>query len=177
MGAGQFSPAFLPLFAARPDVAEVSLCEIDAGRRTSAAARFGVARTFATFGEALSSNVDAIGLFTPRWTHAPLAIKAMESGKHVYRAVPAALSLEELEQLILAVRSTGMTSCWGRQAFVTEAAFIAGNAGMPRGSTPPGLSRTNRPEEAAKHSRSPTSRPLDPGDAPAGSGHRTRNNE
>jgi len=54
-------------------------------------------RFFATFG------------FTQRWSHAPLAIRALKAGKHVYSAVPAAVTLEELDELVKTVEETGLT--------------------------------------------------------------------
>ena len=53
-------------------------------------------------------GLDAVGVFTPAPLHAWMATSAMKAGKHVISAVPAGLSVEELEQLIDTVRETGM---------------------------------------------------------------------
>ena len=53
-------------------------------------------------------GLDAVGVFTPGPLHAWMAITAMKAGKHVISAVPAGLSVEELERLIDTVRETGM---------------------------------------------------------------------
>lgn len=53
-------------------------------------------------------GLDAVGVFTPAPLHAWMATAAMKAGKHVISAVPAGLSVEELEQLIDTVRKTGM---------------------------------------------------------------------
>ncbi len=53
-------------------------------------------------------NLDAVGVFTPAPLHAWMAIEAMEAGKHVISAVPAALTLDDLERLIDTVKRTGM---------------------------------------------------------------------
>ncbi|MCY4588432.1 MAG: Gfo/Idh/MocA family oxidoreductase [Bryobacterales bacterium] len=53
-------------------------------------------------------GLDAIGVFTPAPLHEWMATTAMKAGKHVISAVPAGLSVEELERLIDTVRETGM---------------------------------------------------------------------
>lgn len=113
VGAGQFAQCFIPLYQAHPLVTEVSLCEIVQARLKEEAGRFGVSRLFDSFEEVISSNVDAVAIFTQRWMHAPMAIAAMKAGKHVYSAVPAATTLEELHELIDTVKRTGMTYMMG----------------------------------------------------------------
>ena len=53
-------------------------------------------------------GLEAVGVFTPAPLHAWMAIEAMEAGKHVVSAVPAALTLGDLERLIETVKRTGM---------------------------------------------------------------------
>jgi hypothetical protein len=54
------------------------------------------------------SEVDAVFVATPAPLHATMAIEALNAGKHVVSAVPAGLSVEELEQLLETVRRTGL---------------------------------------------------------------------
>lgn len=113
IGAGQFSQCFVPLYKTHPLVSEVSLCEVLPERLAASAARLGLARTFACYEDVLKSDVDAVAIFTQRWAHAPMSLQALEAGKHVYSAVPAATTLEELHQLIEAVKRTGLTYMMG----------------------------------------------------------------
>lgn len=113
VGAGQFAPDFIPLYQAHPFVREVSLCEVMPDRLRTVADRFKIARRFASFEEVLKSDVDAVAILTQRWTHAPLALQALRAGKHVYSAVPAATTLEELHDLVEAVKQTGLTYMMG----------------------------------------------------------------
>lgn len=63
-------------------------------------------------------DVDAVALFTHAPRHAEHAIAALRAGKHVLCAVPAAITLEECEALVAAVKETGLvyasaeTSYW-----------------------------------------------------------------
>ncbi|MBM3335646.1 Gfo/Idh/MocA family oxidoreductase [Candidatus Sumerlaeota bacterium] len=52
-------------------------------------------------------NVDAVAVFTPAPLHVYHATQAMLAGKDVISAVPAAMSLEECEQLLECVKKTG----------------------------------------------------------------------
>jgi len=113
VGAGGFSRCFLPLFQAHPLVSEVSLCEILPGRLEEMASRHRIARTFSSYEDVLKSDVDAVAIFTQRFNHAPMALRALNAGKHVYCAVPAATTLDELHELIEAVKRTGLTYMMG----------------------------------------------------------------
>lgn len=52
-------------------------------------------------------GVDAAYIATPHFLHAPLAIAAMEAGKHVLVEKPIACTLEQADQMIAAARKTG----------------------------------------------------------------------
>lgn len=117
LGAGPFANHFIPLFKAHPMVADVYLAERMEERRESTSKKFCLATTFDDFEDLLKSNVDAVGIFSQRWTHAPLAIKAMRAGKHVFSAVPAAITLEELEELIATVKETGQLYILGETSY------------------------------------------------------------
>ena len=113
LGGGSFAREFIPLFAAHPDVSEVVLAEVLPERRREVAQRFAIRRTCSTLDELLATDVDAVAIFTQRWMHAPQAIAALLAGKHVYSAVPAAVSIPELRDLVATVESTGRTYMMG----------------------------------------------------------------
>lgn len=51
-------------------------------------------------------DIDAVGVFTPIKLHAAMAIAAMKAGKHVLSEVPAAVTIEECEQLVRTAEQT-----------------------------------------------------------------------
>jgi predicted dehydrogenase len=53
-------------------------------------------------------GLDAVAVFTPAPLHAWMAVTAMNEGKHVISAVPAAMTEEELADILQAVKKTGM---------------------------------------------------------------------
>ncbi|MFH1085714.1 MAG: Gfo/Idh/MocA family oxidoreductase, partial [Chloroflexota bacterium] len=116
-GTGQFAPSFIRLFQAHPQVSEVCIAELFPERRALVAERFGIRRAYATLDELCASNVDAIALLTQRWLHGPQALQALRAGKHVYSAVPAAITLAELGALVAEVGRSGLTYMLGETSY------------------------------------------------------------
>jgi predicted dehydrogenase len=56
-----------------------------------------------------SSEVDAVVISTPHYTHAPLAIAAAKAGKHVMVEKPIACTLEQADAMIAACKEAGVT--------------------------------------------------------------------
>lgn len=117
LGAGGFASSFLPLFKAHPLVEEVVIAEAFPERRREQAERFGIGRAYASLGELCASDVDAIAIFTQRWLHGPQAVQALRAGKHVYSAVPAAVTREEMTSLVETVAQTGLTYMLGETSW------------------------------------------------------------
>jgi predicted dehydrogenase len=118
VGCGGFGRSFIELLQQHPLAAGVVLCERRADVLAETAKEHGIERTTQDFEELLGmSDVDAVAIFTQRWSHAPMAIKALKAGKHVYSAVPAAVTLEEMEALVKTVEETGLTYCLGETSF------------------------------------------------------------
>jgi len=62
-------------------------------------------------------NVDAVAVFTPAPLHVPMAVDALEAGKHVISAVPAGMSEQECVKLLETVRRTGMLYMMAETSF------------------------------------------------------------
>jgi len=99
-GLGQFAPSFIPLFQAHPGVEDVAVADIIPERVERAKEQFGVERGYAGLDELLEADIDAVVLLTQRHLHGPQAIRALESGKHLYCAVPIAQSIDEIKRII-----------------------------------------------------------------------------
>jgi predicted dehydrogenase len=91
-----------------PNAVVAAVCDIrpDRLKRLSQVYRCGAA--YKDFRALLRHpELDAVGVFTPAPLHFWMATEAMKAGKHVISAVPAGMSLEEIERLIECVKSTG----------------------------------------------------------------------
>ncbi|GAA3207813.1 hypothetical protein GCM10020256_03730 [Streptomyces thermocoprophilus] len=80
VGAGQFSARFAELFAAHPGVAAVHVADLLPERAERLVAAEGLAGTFPSYEAVLDSPaIDAVALFTQRWTHGPLVLAALRA--------------------------------------------------------------------------------------------------
>lgn len=94
VGLGAFGKAFAPLFKSHPLVDRVALCDREPERVKKFADdpfyrdKFNARDAFASLDEICKSDLDALVIITQPWLHAPQCVQALESGKHVYSAVP-----------------------------------------------------------------------------------------
>jgi predicted dehydrogenase len=73
----------------------------------------------------LTDDVEAIGIFTGAPDHVRHAELALNHGKHVISAVPAAMTLEECERLVAAVEKTGLTYMMAETSYYQQATISA----------------------------------------------------
>ena len=94
VGLGSFGCSFADLFKSHPLVDRVGLCDLEPERmekfakKESWADKFDRKDMYDSFDDICASDLDALVVITQPWLHAPQCVKAMESGKHVYSAVP-----------------------------------------------------------------------------------------
>lgn len=126
VGAGQFADSFATLFAAHPEISSVWVTDVVPERADALVATQGLAGTTASFDDMLArADIDAVAIFTQRWTHGPLVVRALRAGKHVYSAVPMAITAEEISAIIDAVRETGLTYMMGETSYYNPATVLA----------------------------------------------------
>lgn len=108
--------AHQPILCNHPEaITPVALCDQSAERRTTAAADFPNAKIFADYGELLQlPDIDTVLVLTPIAFNAPIALAALEAGKHVIMEKPIACSIAEGQRLVETARRLG------RRLFVLE---------------------------------------------------------
>lgn len=125
VGAGQFSQSFATLWDRHPNVGPLTITDLVPERATWLAEQYSEASTAESFEVMLESDVDAVAIFTQRWTHAPLVLAALEAGKHVYSAVPMATELTDIEKIISTVERTGLMYMMGETSYYNPATVFA----------------------------------------------------
>jgi predicted dehydrogenase len=125
VGVGQFGGQFAHLFNLHPGVSEVFVVDERADRAAEAVGQYDLAGSIGTFDELLASDVDAVAIFTQRWTHGPLVERALRGGKHVYSAVPMAVTEDEIAKIIDAVRETRNVYMMGETSYYNPATVYA----------------------------------------------------
>jgi predicted dehydrogenase len=108
VGLGYWGPNLARNFAAIPGCELAYCCDADAGARDRVAALFPGARAAADLDELLADpTLDAVALATPVPTHADLAVRVLESGKHCFVEKPLAQSVADAEGAVAAARASG----------------------------------------------------------------------
>lgn len=125
VGCGQFCQHFVPLFRAHPTVSYIALCDTFRERAEDFQKRFGADKIFDTFDEMVASDeLNAIAIFAQRHIHGEMAIRALKAGKHVYSAVPMAIDVEEIREIVRLAEETGLTYSMGETGIYRPAAVF-----------------------------------------------------
>jgi len=94
VGLGSFGTAFADLFHAHPAVDRIALCDREPDRiqkivdREHFGAKYDSRDAYESLDAICAADLDALVIITQPWLHAAQAVQTMESGKHVYSAVP-----------------------------------------------------------------------------------------
>jgi predicted dehydrogenase len=108
VGLGYWGPNLVRVLNEIPD-SEVSwICDLDESALARIGRRYPAARTTTDYDEVLADDaVEAIVIATPVTTHHPLAMAALEAGKHVFVEKPLAASTAEATELVEAAAAAG----------------------------------------------------------------------
>lgn len=129
VGLGSFGSCFAPLFKNHPLVDRIGLCDREATRIATFADdpfysdKLDPRDCYDTLDAICKAEFDALVIITQPWLHAPQCIQAMESGKHVYSAVPIISIpdnneiLDWCDKLVETVKRTGMHYMLGETTY------------------------------------------------------------
>jgi predicted dehydrogenase len=106
-GLGYWGPNLARNFASLPGCELVSVCDPVLEARERAVAQFPGVSAAAELEELLSDpSLDAVALATPVPTHAELAVRVFEAGKHCFVEKPLAQSVADAERALAAARDS-----------------------------------------------------------------------
>jgi predicted dehydrogenase len=107
-GLGYWGPNLARNFAALPGCELTWCCDASPDARARAAAQFPSARMAESLDELLADpELDAVVLATPVPTHAALAERVLEAGKHCFVEKPLAQSAADAERVVAAATASG----------------------------------------------------------------------
>src|ERR1700729_2647085 len=102
------------VFDDTPIVRRVMLCEVEEGLARRRADEFGFESSTDDWRALIADpGVEVVSITTPNALHAPMAIAALEAGKHVWCEKPMAPSLEDSERMAAAARASGRVAILG----------------------------------------------------------------
>ena len=115
VGCGQIADAHLQQVARTRGGRVVAVCDAEPELAQQAAERFGIAGQFTDLGQMLkqAGDVDVVHLCTPVRSHAPLATRCLEAGRHVYVEKPFAVDAAEARGVVEAAERVGRSLCLG----------------------------------------------------------------
>ena len=88
-------------YLAIPEAKVVAVCDLDEEKLRAAATRYGVARIYRSYEELCQSrNIDAVSICVPNYMHAPVAVFALEHGKHILCEKPLSVSPDEGKRIL-----------------------------------------------------------------------------
>lgn len=87
----------------------VAMADVNVEAAKAFAEKNDIPNVYGDVAELLASDVDAVSIIVPNKFHAPLAIQAMEAGKHVFCEKPPALNAAQVEEMIAVSKRTGKT--------------------------------------------------------------------
>jgi predicted dehydrogenase len=102
VGAGRFAvECHVPGVQAHPRGDVVALCARNRERTMALAARLGVPEVYTDYRELIARpDIDAITVATPDALHLPVAVAALEAGKHVFCEKPLAMTVAEARTMV-----------------------------------------------------------------------------
>jgi predicted dehydrogenase len=103
-----FGSEFVPIYLDHPDVASVTICDLNPQRLQEVGDKFKIKQRFRDVNEVIhSSEIDAVHLISGIPDHAWQSVAVLNSGKHCACTVPMATSIKELQEIIAAQERSG----------------------------------------------------------------------
>lgn len=131
-----FGAEFVPIYLKHPNVDSLVLVDSDTQLLNKIGDKFLVDERISDFDKMLEDeSIDAVHIVTPPSTHAPLSIKALNAGKHCGCTIPMGMSIQELQDIIAARKSSGKhfmfmeTSVYGREFLYVKELYEKGELG------------------------------------------------
>jgi predicted dehydrogenase len=112
IGAGRFAEqCHIPGVQAHPQGEVVALCARNRERTEALARQFGVPDVHTDYHELLARpDIEAVTVATPDALHMPVALAAIEAGKHVFCDKPLTMNVEEARRLTEAAARSGLVN-------------------------------------------------------------------
>ncbi|WP_408011082.1 Gfo/Idh/MocA family protein [Pseudalkalibacillus sp. A8] len=108
IGTGSISHEHLDAYRKQSDAEIFAICDQQKARAEQVASQYSVPHVFDNYEEMLElEDLNAVSICTWNYTHADIAIAALQAGKHVLIEKPIAIRVEEAERIQEAAREAG----------------------------------------------------------------------
>ncbi len=104
-----FGAEFIPIYQKHPLGNIYAVCQRNKEKLNKVGDTFKVEKRYSNYADVLKDpNVDFVHINSPIPDHASMSIAALKAGKHVMCTVPMATTIEECQQIVELVKSTGL---------------------------------------------------------------------
>jgi len=123
-----FGASFAKIYLNHPNVNITAICDTDHALMKTVARKLGIEKTYDSLENILSDgDIDAVHLVTPIPLHEKQTLAVLASGKHCACTVPMATSLEGIQKITDAARSSGKNYMMMETALYTYQFFYVRN--------------------------------------------------
>jgi len=110
VGTGTWGKVHAEVYSTDHRSSLVAVCDVDESRAAAFAARYGAKRLYTDYREMMRNpEIDAVAVATPDFAHCGPIVAAAGAHKHVIVEKPLATTLEDLDCIAEAVRTSGIT--------------------------------------------------------------------
>jgi predicted dehydrogenase len=107
IGLGKFGEQHVKVLSQLPNVEVVAVCSRSVERSREIASKYDVPKSYTSTDQMLSDpEFESVDIVTEIGRHTEIALKALESGKHVFSEILLSESLEETDQLIESAKNS-----------------------------------------------------------------------
>ncbi|MBP8972272.1 MAG: Gfo/Idh/MocA family oxidoreductase [Anaerolineae bacterium] len=131
-----FGAEFIPIYQHHPHTHMYAICQRTESRLNEIGDAFGVEKRYTDYYKLLEDpNIDAVHINSPIHEHARMSIAGLKAGKHVACTVPAATTIDELEQIVAAQQESGKkymmmeTVIYSREFLYVKELYTTGKMG------------------------------------------------
>jgi len=143
-----FGAEFIPIYQHHPHANMYAICQRTESRLHQVGDSFGVEARYTDYEQVLADpKVDAVHINTPIHEHAQMSIAGLRAGKHVACTVPAATSIEELEQIVQAQESPARVHDGGKPSSTRASSCTSGASNENRQARPAAISARHHQQE------------------------------
>jgi len=152
IGVGQIGKHHLATYQKIPGARVVALCDNDASELARVASGAGIGETTADFRKLIArKDIDAVDVCLHNNLHAPVAMAALQAGKHVYCEKPMAGSWRDAASMLETARKTGrrlsiqLSTLYSPETKAAQELIRAGRLGRIYHARSTGYRRRGRP--------------------------------
>ena len=109
LGAGRFAEECqIPGLQRHPNAEVVALCRRSRDLCEQTARKFGVPKVYTDYADVIADDtIDAVTIVTPNAFHYPIAVQALQAGKHVFCEKPLAMNAVEAREMCDSAEASG----------------------------------------------------------------------